>query len=112
MKILTPCYDGSMWGESQNAYHIGEIVSIFQIETTVKPAEHNVDLPILAEEARGAATIWVRRTILTIWVGTKILLLIMKHSAKVSAHFTTWRLCRLAALVFRSALTPEHAEGR
>src|SRR5215472_10764659 len=23
-----------------------------------------------------------------------------------------WRLCRLAALVFRSALTPEHAEGR
>jgi hypothetical protein len=23
-----------------------------------------------------------------------------------------WRLCRLAALVFRSALTPEYAEGR
>src|SRR5439155_27022151 len=23
-----------------------------------------------------------------------------------------WRLCRLARLVFRSALTPEHAEGR
>ena len=23
-----------------------------------------------------------------------------------------WRLCRLASLVFRSALTPEHAEGR
>ena len=51
-------------GRIENAYHVGELVSIFHIETTVNPAEHDLNSPVLHVFLHDTTTIWVGHVIL------------------------------------------------
>jgi hypothetical protein len=52
-------------GRIQNAYHIGELVGLFDLETTFTPAEHDIGFAIFSTLARDdSKTIWVEGEIL------------------------------------------------
>jgi hypothetical protein len=51
-------------GRIQNAYHVGQLVGVFRIETTTKPAGGDMDNPVLTAFASDAAGIWVGSEIL------------------------------------------------